>query len=190
LQGKSAKPAGTSNKDWEEINLKTASTIQLCLTDEVMHNVMDEETVTGLWSKLETLYMTKSLSNKLYLKNQLYRLRMNEGTAVLEHLNFFNKVINELLTIDIKIDEEDEALILLNSLPESYDHIVTTMLYGKETLILEEVTSTLLSNEIRKKPNQEEQTESSLVITGRKGREGKKGSSSSKACHFCHREGH
>jgi len=97
------------------------------------------------------LYMTKSLSNKLYLKKQLYGLRMKEGTTVLEHLNFFNKIINELLTVDIKIDKEDKALILLSSLPESYDHIVTTILYGKETIILEEVTSTLLSNEIRKK---------------------------------------
>jgi len=101
--------------------------------------------------------MTKSLSNKLYLK-KLYELCMKEGTAVLEYLNFFNKVINELLAIDVKIDEEDKALILLNSLPESYDHIMTTMLYGKETLILEEVTPTLLSNEIRKRSNQEERT--------------------------------
>jgi len=65
------------------------------------------------------LYMTKSLSNKLYLKKQLYGLRMKEGTSVLEHLNFFNKVINELLAVDVKIDEEDKALILLSSLPES-----------------------------------------------------------------------
>ena len=94
--------------------------------------------------------MTKSLSNKLYLKKQLYGLRMNEGTTVLEHLNFFNKIISELLTVDVKIDEEDKVLILLCSLLESYDHIITTMLYSKETLILEDVTSTLLSNEIRK----------------------------------------
>ena len=45
--------------------------------------------------------MTKSLSNKLYLKKQLYRLCMKEGTIVLEHLDFFNKVISELLAIDV-----------------------------------------------------------------------------------------
>ena len=56
---------------------KVASTIQLCLADEMMYNVMDEETVIGLLSRLET-YMTKSLSNKLYLKKQLYVLCMNE----------------------------------------------------------------------------------------------------------------
>ena len=58
------------------MDLKTANMIQLCLANEVMYNVMDEETTTGLWSRLELLYMTKSLSNKLYLKKQLYELHM------------------------------------------------------------------------------------------------------------------
>jgi len=62
---------------------------------------------------------------------------MTEGTTVLEYLNFFHKVINELLVVDVKIDEEDKALILLSSLPEPYDHVITTMLYDKKTLILE-----------------------------------------------------
>ena len=116
---------------------------------------------------------------------------MNEETVVLEHLNFFNKIINELLSVDVKIDEEDKVLIVLSSLSQSYNHIVTIMLYGKKTLILKEVTSTLLSNKIRKRSNQEERTRLGLVVTKIKGRgEGKKGSSSSKACHFCHWEGH
>ena len=68
--------------------------------------------------------------------------------------DFFNKIISELLAVNIMIDEEDKALILLSSLSESYAHIISTMLYGKETLILKEVTSTLLSHEIKKIPNQ------------------------------------
>ena len=55
----------------------------------------------------------------------------------MEYLNFFHKAINELLVVDVKIDEEDKALILLSSLPEPYDHVITTMLYDKKTLILE-----------------------------------------------------
>ena len=46
MQGKSGKLAGTSNEDWEEMDLKAARTIQLCLANEVMYNVMDEETTT------------------------------------------------------------------------------------------------------------------------------------------------
>jgi len=63
--------------------------------------------------------MTKSLSNKLYLKKQLYELRMKEVTMMLENLNFFNTIVNELLDVDVKIDEEDKALILLSSLSQS-----------------------------------------------------------------------
>jgi len=65
------------------MNLKVESTIQLCLADEVMYNMMDEEMTKKLWSRLEILYMTKSLSNKLYLKKQLYGLHMNEGKEAL-----------------------------------------------------------------------------------------------------------
>ena len=61
------------------MDLKAASMIQSYLTDEVMYNVMDKEMATGLWSRLETLYMTKSLSNKLYLKKQLYGQCMKKG---------------------------------------------------------------------------------------------------------------
>ena len=62
---------------------------------------------------------------------------MKEGVTMLEHLNFFNKVISKLLAVDVKIDEEDKALILLSSLPQSYDHIITIMLYSKKNSHLE-----------------------------------------------------
>ena len=82
---------------------------------------------------------------------------MKEGTAVLEHLNFFNRIIGKLLAVDVKVDEEDKTLILLSSLLNSYDHTVTNMLFGKDVLITKEVTTTLLSNEIQKQLNQDEQ---------------------------------
>jgi len=134
------------------------------------------------------LYMTKCLSNKLYLKKQLYGLCVKEGKAVLEHLNFFNKIISELLGIDVKIYKEDKVLILLSLLSKSKDHIVTTIFYRKEKFILEEFTITLLSDEIRKKLNQDEEEGLGLVVLGRKGREGKKSPDLSKACHFCHQK--
>ena len=37
------------------------------------------------------------------------------------------------------------TLILLNYLLRSYDNLVTTLMWGKETLELEEITSALLS---------------------------------------------
>ena len=54
----------------------------------------------------------------------------------------------------MKFEEEDTALILLNSIPESYDNLVTTLMWGKETLKME-ITGALLSFNQRKKGSDE-----------------------------------
>jgi hypothetical protein len=41
---------------------------------------MHEKSTAILWKKLEELYMTKSVANKLRLKERLYTIRMSEGT--------------------------------------------------------------------------------------------------------------
>ena len=46
------------------------ATIILCLSNEVLYNVMNEETTVDFWCRLENVYMTKSLSNKLFMKKQ------------------------------------------------------------------------------------------------------------------------
>jgi len=40
--------------------------------------------------------MTKLLTNRIYLKKQLYSLQMKEGTQVEEHLNISNTLICQL----------------------------------------------------------------------------------------------
>ncbi|XP_059671098.1 uncharacterized protein LOC132316642 [Cornus florida] len=68
-----------SNEDKDEVDEKACSAILLNLADEVLHEVIDEDMAAKLWLKLESLYMTKSLTNKLYLKQRLYILRIKKG---------------------------------------------------------------------------------------------------------------
>jgi hypothetical protein len=42
---------------------------------------------------------------------KLYLLRMSDGSSVTEHLNAFNTVISQLLSVDIKITEEEKCII-------------------------------------------------------------------------------
>ena len=140
-------------EDWEEMDEKAASAIRLHLTDDVVNNIIDEESACGIWTRLENLYMSKTLTNKLYLKKQLYVLHRGEGTIFLSHLNVLNGLISQLANLGVKIEEEDKAIVLLNSLPSSYDNLATTILHGKDLIELKDVTSALLLNEkMRKKP--------------------------------------
>src|SRR4051812_19975884 len=79
LQGIRKKPSKMGEDDWKEIDIKAKATIILCLSDEGLYNEMNEDTAAGMWSRLESLYMMRSLSNKLYMKKQLYCFRMAEG---------------------------------------------------------------------------------------------------------------
>ena len=71
--------------------------------------------------------MTKSLSNKLFMKKQLYSFRMKECIPILQHLNVFNRILSNLLTVEVML-KEDKVFLLLPSLPSSYDHLTTTMM--------------------------------------------------------------
>ena len=77
------KPSKMEDDEWNDIDFCARMTIILCLSDEVPYNVMNEETTAGLWCRLESLYMMKSLLNKLFMKKQLYNLWMKEGTPIL-----------------------------------------------------------------------------------------------------------
>ena len=56
----------------------------------------------------------------------------------------------DLLNVMVDIEEEDKSLLLLCSLPGSFDPLVTALLYGKETLVYKEIISLLRSNEQQK----------------------------------------
>ena len=119
--------------DCKDLEAKTVTTIRLCLANDAMYHVMDEESPTTIWLKLENRYMSKSLTNKLYLKQKLYGLKMADGSDLSQHINVFNQIISDLKRVNVKFEDEDKTLMLLNSLPASstYENLVTTLMWGK-----------------------------------------------------------
>uniref|UniRef100_A0A2N9G1G5 CCHC-type domain-containing protein n=1 Tax=Fagus sylvatica TaxID=28930 RepID=A0A2N9G1G5_FAGSY len=174
LYGKTKKPEKMTDDEWEELDMKAVSTIRLLLADEVMYDVMEENSIAGIWLNLEKRYMSKSLTNKLHLKQKLYGLKMTEGADLRQHINTFKQIISDMLRIDIKFEDEDKAMMLLTSLSASYEHLVMTLLYGKETLELEEVSGALLDHYQRKHKDSAESSGKGLVVKGYQDRGRKK----------------
>ncbi|GJZ20844.1 zinc finger, CCHC-type containing protein, partial [Tanacetum coccineum] len=122
-----------------------------------------------LKKKLETLYMTKSLANRLYLKKKLYTFNMHPGKSQSEYIDEFHKLVGDLAAIDTAISDEDQAFLLLTSLPSSYDNFVETLLYGRDTLKLEDVLTTLNSKELQNMTEAKGDGGEGLYVRGRSG---------------------
>jgi hypothetical protein len=54
---------------------------------------------------------------------------MVKGSYLSQHINAFNQIIGDLKRVDVKFENEDKALMLLNSLPTfpTYENLVTTL---------------------------------------------------------------
>ena len=68
LLGIEKNPLKMEDNEWNDIDFHAMTMIILCLSDEVLYNVVNKEITVGLYCRLDSLYMTKSLSNKLFMK--------------------------------------------------------------------------------------------------------------------------
>ncbi|KAK8695954.1 hypothetical protein V6N13_001096 [Hibiscus sabdariffa] len=72
---------------------------------------------------------------------------------MIEHLNNFKGLVNQISKMEMKIDDELQASLLLSSLPESWDTLVVTLSnsapYGK--LTTDTVSDSLMNEEARRK---------------------------------------
>jgi len=69
----------------------------------------------------------KTLRNKASLVRRLVKLDYTDGQSMMEHLNSFEGLVNQLTKINMKIDVELQAFLLFSSLPESWDTLVVSL---------------------------------------------------------------
>ncbi|KAH9687230.1 hypothetical protein KPL70_014688 [Citrus sinensis] len=140
----------------------------------------------------------ESLENRLYMKKILYRFTYTHGMSMNDHVNSFNKILADLLNLDERFEDKDKALLLLNSLPDEYDHLTTTLLYGKDNVTFDAVCHALYNSETKKKDRKDHRNTVTEVLTVRgrsqKHKPGKRNKSKGRRakyeCAFCHEKGH
>ena len=64
----------------------------------------------------------------MFLKKALYSFKMSEDRVLTKLLDTFNKLILDMKGIEVSINDEDQALLLLCSLPKSHARFKETLL--------------------------------------------------------------
>jgi hypothetical protein len=113
LSGVAKKPAAMKDEEWEILDRKALGTIWLSLAVSVAFNILKEKTTKDLMDALAKLYEKPSESNKVFLMKRLFNMKMSEGGSVVDHLNEFNTVTNQLSSVKVDFDDEVRALLIL-----------------------------------------------------------------------------
>lgn len=85
--------AETSAYRRQELDDTAWSSIFLHLSDNVIRKVGETSSAQSLWTKLENLYLTKSIPNKCYLLRLFYNFRFDPSSDLEENLDRFTKLI-------------------------------------------------------------------------------------------------
>ena len=82
----------------------------------------------------------------MHLKRILYCFQLKRESSISDHINIYMKLLADLTNLDVVIEDEDKALILLNSLPdEGYEIFVLTLINRRIFLSYSEVTTALVN---------------------------------------------
>mgnify|MGYP003740606461 FL=1 len=176
VEGDASKPDKMTDKEWAKLNRKTVGQIRQWVDHTVFHHVAQEVNAHSLWQKLEAMYERKTSQNKAFLIRRLVNLKFRDGNSVAEHLSDFQSLINQLATMKMVLDDEFQALLLLSSLPDSWETLVVSLSNSTPNgkLTLGTVKDSMFNEEARRKDSGANQTQA--LVTENRGRNQNRGS--------------
>ena len=115
------KPEAMKDEEQALLDRQVLGVIRLTLSRSVAHNVIKEKTTADLMKALSGMYEKPSANNKVHLMKKLFNLKMAKNVSVAQNLNEFNTITNQLSSVEIDFNDEIRALIVLTSLPNSWE---------------------------------------------------------------------
>ena len=72
------------------------------------------------------MFENKNVINRFLVFRKIVRLRYQDGMSMAEHINAFPGLTNQTTSLEVPLSDEVLALLLLGSLPDSWETLVVT----------------------------------------------------------------
>lgn len=135
------------------------------------------------WNKLKDFHIQTTLSARIRIMKRLFRIRLEDGTTMHEHLQSIFERFSELDEIGYGLENDMAVSILLASLNPDYEPLITALeAWDESRLTIQAVRAKLIEEWQRKsQTTQEESNETALRTFQRK---------DERVCFGCNKRGH
>ena len=169
VEGTELPPPSTASdevkKAYERRCKKAFAIIATSLVDKELAHIKGCKGPAEAWKTLCNIHETKSLSNILFIRRKFFTIKMDEGADILDHINKVKSLADQLTCLEVPMKDEDVVMTLLDSLPPSFDHLITAL----ETRPISELTldfiTARLMHEVSKRKEKEPQGDDAAMLS-------------------------
>lgn len=177
-------------KEYNRRVKKAMSVIGLSLVDNELAHIKSCKGPAEAWKILCNIHETKSLSNILFICRKFFTIKMHEGDDLLTHINQVKALADQLACLDVPVREEDVVMTLLESIPPSFENLITAL----ETLHMKDLTVEFvvarMMHEITKRKEKEPYGDDAALVLKQSKLGGSSSYSEPKVCYNCGKPGH
>jgi len=138
----------TKEKDEEEF---AQYLIINSITSPQRANVRGKETAREMWEGLRKIHLRTSSSHKLFMKRELWNMRLALSEDASEFIRKFKAKLNDLEAVGEAIDDKEKGFLLLNTLPDSFNTLVMAFDALEQAPGIENIEPMILNEYARKK---------------------------------------
>jgi hypothetical protein len=176
---------------WEELEGKAQTQIELTLSDSQMVHIAGAKTAADMWLQLKQVKERGGKLGILLLRRRLYRTIADDATDIAVHVTEMRRIQEELAILGSLVSDEDFQLLIISSLPESWDNFTSAYLGASSN------TTSISSHEFislvleKHRCRQEKTGDGSSAMYGHaEQRSNARGERKKIECYNCHKMGH
>ena len=112
---------------WMSKDQKAFSNLILSVDDSQLQLIKKCTTSKSAWNELKSYHQKSTLSNKVSLLKQACKMQLREGDDMGNHIFKMEEIFDKLANLGKNLEEDLRVAIILSSLPESYNTLITAL---------------------------------------------------------------
>ncbi|CAB0033335.1 unnamed protein product [Trichogramma brassicae] len=164
VTGTGAAASETEYKAWLTKDRKAKSDLILSISPSELKEIKNCATSHDVWEKLESTYASKTPARKAALYKQLTQHKMADSDSMIEHLKGFFDASDKLKSTGANLDDDLLAIMLLQSLPNSFENF-RCAIESRDKLPELEILKIKILEEHRSRHREDEDQHSSAMFT-------------------------